>query len=63
MESYRDIKLTKEMDMKKVVVACQKGGVGKSTLCLNLLVELVRKGHGAAVQDLDPQNSFIREIH
>lgn len=43
--------------MKTIVVACQKGGVGKSTLCLNLLTEAIRRGHSAVIADLDDQGS------
>ena len=45
--------------MKKLVVACQKGGVGKSTLCVNLLVEAIRRGMRAAIVDLDDQGSCV----
>lgn len=45
--------------MKKLVVACQKGGVGKSTLCLNMLTEAIRRGHKAAIVDLDEQGSCM----
>lgn len=41
--------------MKKVVVACQKGGVSKTTLCVNLLVEAIKNGRHAAIIDTDPQ--------
>ena len=43
--------------MKKLVIACQKGGVGKSTLCLNLLIEALKRGQKAAIVDLDDQES------
>ena len=40
---------------KKVMVTNNKGGVGKTTLCYNLGVELARKGLSVALVDLDPQ--------
>lgn len=45
--------------MKKLVVACQKGGVGKSTLCLNLLGEAIKRGFVASIHDADPQGSCM----
>lgn len=45
--------------MKRVVIACQKGGVGKTTLALNLLVEAVRRGLSVAIHDADPQGSSM----
>ena len=45
--------------MKKIVIACQKGGVGKSTLCLNLLTEALKRGHKSAIVDLDEQGSCM----
>lgn len=43
--------------MKKVLtVACSKGGVGKSTIALNLAIELGQK-HNVTVLDLDYQKS------
>lgn len=44
--------------MKTIVIACQKGGVGKSTLALNLLVEAVSRGISAIVWDQDSQGTF-----
>lgn len=44
----------------KIVIACQKGGVGKTTLALNLYIEAVRRGHtDAAIWDADPQASAM----
>ena len=41
--------------MKVVSVIAQKGGTGKTTLCLALACAAVRDGLTAAVADLDPQ--------
>jgi chromosome partitioning protein len=41
----------------KIAVLSQKGGVGKTTLVLNLAVAFERKGQSVAVIDLDPQAS------
>ena len=45
--------------MKTIVVACQKGGVGKSTLALNLLIEAIARGYNAAIYDQDSQGSCV----
>lgn len=45
--------------MKTIVVACQKGGVGKSTLALNLLIEALARGMSAAIHDADDQASCM----
>jgi chromosome partitioning protein len=45
--------------MKVIVLASQKGGVGKSTLAAHLAVEAEWAGHGpAALIDTDPQGSL-----
>ena len=45
--------------MKKIVIACQKGGVGKSTLALNLLIVAISRGMSAAIHDVDDQASCM----
>ena len=43
--------------MKTVCLLAQKGGTGKTTLCLHLAVLAGELGHDAAVVDIDPQAS------
>jgi chromosome partitioning protein len=43
--------------MKKISIISQKGGAGKTTLCLHLAVAAEREGHPVALLDLDPQAS------
>ncbi|RGP35115.1 ParA family partition ATPase [Pseudotabrizicola alkalilacus] len=43
-----------------ITVAQQKGGSGKTTLSVNLAVELVRRGVSVALLDTDPQGSLGR---
>lgn len=45
--------------MKTILIACQKGGVGKSTLTLNLALNL-RKNCRVAILDMDLQGSLTR---
>lgn len=40
-----------------ITFASSKGGVGKSTLCVNLAVELVARGQRVLVLDADPQGT------
>ena len=42
----------------RIVVASQKGGVGKTTICLNLGVALAESGRRTLVVDLDPQGAI-----
>jgi chromosome partitioning protein len=41
--------------MKTVAFANMKGGVGKTTLCVNLAFTLLRKGNKVLIVDNDPQ--------
>jgi chromosome partitioning protein len=47
-----------ETGMKVIVVAAQKGGVGKTTLTRHLGVELTRRGYKTVLVDTDPQQSL-----
>lgn len=43
--------------MKKIAILAQKGGVGKTTLCLNLAIAAKLDRKKSAVIDMDPQKS------
>lgn len=47
---------------KTIAIVNQKGGVSKSTLCMNLGIGLVRKGYKVLVVDLDPQGSMTESL-
>jgi chromosome partitioning protein len=46
--------------MNKIAVISEKGGVGKTTISLDLAVAASRKGNLAAVLDVDPQSTASR---
>lgn len=46
--------------MRVVTFAQQKGGVGKSTLIINVAAAATLAGHKVAIVDMDPQGSVIR---
>ena len=47
---------------KVISVANQKGGVGKTTTCVNLGTALARAGHTVCLIDIDPQGSLTQSL-
>ncbi len=48
--------------MKKIAIANQKGGVGKSTFARNLTFYIMEQGLKALTIDLDPQGNFSKTM-
>ena len=50
------------MDCKVLALCSQKGGVGKTTSCVNLAVGLAKAGKKVLVIDNDPQGSMTASL-
>lgn len=47
---------------KTIAIVNQKGGVSKTTGCINLGIGMARKGHKVLAVDLDPQGSMTESL-
>mgnify|MGYP000177582035 CR=1 FL=1 len=47
---------------KVIAIVNQKGGVAKSTSCVNLGIGLVKKGYKVLAIDFDPQGSLTESL-
>ena len=56
------MKETVSNDCKVLALCSQKGGVGKTTSCVNLAVGLAREGKRVLVVDNDPQGSMTASL-
>ena len=56
------MKETVSNDCKVMALCSQKGGVGKTTSCVNLAVGLAREGKRVLVVDNDPQGSMTASL-
>lgn len=50
------------MNGPRIAICSQKGGVGKTTLALNLGLALAQLGHATTVVELDPQESLAASL-
>jgi Mrp family chromosome partitioning ATPase len=57
MHSLRRHETNEETFVLKIVLAQQKGGAAKTTLCVHLAVAAEQAGLKAAIIDTDPQGS------